>query len=235
MEQARLVRQALARAIDRDEINEVIVGGLGYAVPNPYFDPNNSRWDAKWDYPFDPAEAESLLAQAGYPNGYEQPLYVRPENATSVEVAEAVSGYWRDIGLDVPVISYAYSAFRPSVVGRTQTVPWLSTCDEGTNGVPWDWPKAKVMSSITRGGFGCGQESPEIAQWYLEAAAEPDPLVREQINDEVLDYLQNWALNPGTVAIPILAVINPNAIESWDQHTTIRQTITDWDNIVPAN
>jgi hypothetical protein len=91
------------------------------------------------------------------------------------------------------------------------------------------------MSSITRGGFGCGQESPFLAEKYLEAAAEPDPLLREQMNDEVLDYLQHWALHPGTVAIPILAVINPNAIESWEQHTTIRQVITDWDKIVPAN
>ena len=45
MEQARLVRQALARAVDRDAIVEHVLGGVGEPVHVTYFSINNANWD----------------------------------------------------------------------------------------------------------------------------------------------------------------------------------------------
>ena len=67
-EQARLVRQALALSIDRELINEAVIGGVGWPVEIPYFDINNPSWDdERWGVGYDPAMAEALLDQAGYP------------------------------------------------------------------------------------------------------------------------------------------------------------------------
>ena len=63
------VRQAIAMAIDKERIIKVATGGLaqptGVVFPPglPCYDANQPTW------PFDPARAKELLAQAGYPNG----------------------------------------------------------------------------------------------------------------------------------------------------------------------
>jgi len=45
MEQARLVRLALSTAIDRDGINEVLLGGLGLPIYSEYMGPEFPGWD----------------------------------------------------------------------------------------------------------------------------------------------------------------------------------------------
>ncbi|MCI0440570.1 MAG: ABC transporter substrate-binding protein, partial [Chloroflexi bacterium] len=136
LEQARLVRQALARSVDRDLINEVLLNGQGWPNYVEYFDITNPRWQAKWEYPFDPDEAESLLDQAGFPRAggsgsrFEMPFYIGPElgggQGIAGEMGDAIAGFWQDIGIDVPVLKYAYASFRPTVVGRQNTTPWLT-------------------------------------------------------------------------------------------------------------
>ena len=66
-EKGRLVRQALNKAINRDEINEFIFKGSGapYRVVDyhPTMPGRNPEWDERWEeeYGFDPDKARELL------------------------------------------------------------------------------------------------------------------------------------------------------------------------------
>jgi peptide/nickel transport system substrate-binding protein len=66
------VRQAMRYAINAEEINEIVQRGKGevatQALPkdSPGYDPSIA--DA---YPHDPEKAKALLAEAGYPDGFE--------------------------------------------------------------------------------------------------------------------------------------------------------------------
>ena len=91
-EEGVLVRNALARAIDRERINQDLLHGLGYPVHLNQFSPNNPNWQSKWEYEYDPTMAQELLAQAGYPNGFEMPLYA-PNPGGYQELADAIAGY----------------------------------------------------------------------------------------------------------------------------------------------
>ena len=99
----RRVRQALYQAIDMEAIRRVTMRGL--AVPSGsmiapqvqgYFDEFAKR------SPFDPAAAKKLLADAGYPNGFEVTLdcpnnrYINDE-----EICQAVTAMWAKIGMNV--------------------------------------------------------------------------------------------------------------------------------------
>lgn len=64
MEQARLVRQALARSVDREAIVEHVLGGVGQPVHVTYFSTFNPNWESQYEYPYDPAEAGRMLDQA---------------------------------------------------------------------------------------------------------------------------------------------------------------------------
>lgn len=64
------VRHALNYAVDKEAINKNLLGGAWtlntqFAVPGAFgYDPNLKPW------PYDPAKAKALLAEAGYPNGF---------------------------------------------------------------------------------------------------------------------------------------------------------------------
>lgn len=67
-------RQAMAYAIDKD----AIVKGLLHGVPTDYprLMPDEVGYDPNlMDYKYDPAKARRLAADAGYPNGFNMPLY----------------------------------------------------------------------------------------------------------------------------------------------------------------
>jgi ABC-type transport system substrate-binding protein len=227
MEQARLVRQALARSVDREAIVEHVLGGVGNPVHVTYFSTFNPNWDSQYEYPYDPATANRMLDQAGYPANddgvrFEMPLFVGPElgggEGPAGEIGDAIAGFWEDVGIRVKVLKYAYGVFRPGLVSRSTVVPMLTSCDDGQEAYPFDWPKGLVQTTLTRGGFSCGFESPEILAWYLAASSEPDRSERIRINKEYLAYMHNWALFPGFVTVPVAYFANPNYIAEWPMH-----------------
>lgn len=226
MEQARLVRQALARAVDREAIVEHVLGGVGEPVHVTYFSTNNPNWDSSWEYPYDVDEANSLLDQAGYPANdgvrFEIPLFVGPElgggEGPAGEIGDAIAGFWEDVGINVKVLKYAYGVFRPGLVSRSTVVPMLTSCDDGKESYPFDWPKGLVQTTLTRGGFSCGFESPQILEWYQAVASEPDRAERIRINKEYAAYMHNWALFPGYVTVPQAYYANPNYIADWQMN-----------------
>lgn len=232
MEQARLVRRALAIAIDREQVNETLIGGLGNVVHVEYFSTSSPNWDSKWEYPFDPQEAANIISglDADYQKGsadkdalngnaFEVSVYAGPElgggQAVTGEVADAVAGFWAQIGLTTFTLKNSYQTFRPTVVGRTNTHPWITSCDKGRESNPWHFPKGLVQTTLTRGGFGCGFESPEILDFYNRMATAPDQATATQAANEYLDYVYFWNLQPGVVAVPNDIFFNPDKIAAW--------------------
>ncbi|MEX0763092.1 MAG: ABC transporter substrate-binding protein [Dehalococcoidia bacterium] len=227
MERARLVRTALAMSVDRDAIIEHVMGGIGTPVHVEYFSTQNPNWDPQYEYPFDEEGAEALLDEAGYPRGsgdirFEIPLFIGPElgggEGPAGEIGDAIGGFWDNLGVRTQVLKYAYAVYRPGLVGRTSVTPLLTSCDDGKESYPWDWPKGLVMTTLTRGGFACGNESPEILEWYRAAASEPDVQARIDINNELLEYMHHWAIAPGYVSVPQAYFANPNSISEWPMH-----------------
>lgn len=91
------VRQAINHAIDRESIVKYLVKGLAdvlYTACNPkqFGCPKDVK-----TYPYDPAKAKALLAEAGYPDGFEIQLWAAREKP----VVEAIAGQLGEIGVKV--------------------------------------------------------------------------------------------------------------------------------------
>ncbi|WP_433676939.1 ABC transporter substrate-binding protein [Microbacterium gorillae] len=71
------VRQALNYAIDRDQVLATVVHGYG-TVTTQIFSPEDPGYVAELDaaYNYDPARAKELLAEAGYPDGFDVTMIV---------------------------------------------------------------------------------------------------------------------------------------------------------------
>ena len=123
--QDKRVREALNLAIDRPEVAQAIFGG--YAEPAAV--PMGLSWSFKdigfkvtpdMTYPFDPARAKKLLADAGPPNGFALDVYAfqLPGLPEGKAFAEAIAGYWEKIGVKPKLIPVDYPAFRKLWVDR---------------------------------------------------------------------------------------------------------------------
>ena len=235
LEQARNIRTALAWAIDREAVNEKLLAGTGDIVHVEYFHAGHANWNSKWEYGYDPdksfeiikaqtvdwnkgqaSAADSILGE----HAFEVSVYAGPElgGGASItgEVADAVAGYWADIGLKTFTLKFSYATFRPTVVGRSNTHPWITSCDKGKASHPWHFPKGLVQTSLTRGGFSCGFESPEILGFYTRMAEAKDTAAATTAANEYLDYVYHQALQPGVVGVPDAYYFNNNKVSSFE-------------------
>lgn len=100
-----LVRQAVNLAIDRQQINEVVLAGKGEVATQP-FPPSSpvSVPGLVGSNHYDPALARRLLAQAGYPHGFSFTLVI-PGGGISLEeeLATLVQADLADVGITVHV------------------------------------------------------------------------------------------------------------------------------------
>ena len=215
LEQARLVRQALARAIDRDLLNSALVENAGWPYYIYGFSSASPYWQTKWEYPYDPVFARQLLEEAGYPDGFEMPFFIRI-GAGDEEIGEAVAGMWEDIGVTVQSWKANYSTYRPTIIGRTTTTPWIHSAGGGGPQTPFYQPLVgPYVSSVGIGGYNHGIESRRIGELYIQMAKEFDIPTRVEIKSQIADYLHYEALVIGTLAVPNNITYNPNSFAAW--------------------
>ena len=165
---------------------------------------------------------------------FEVSVYAGPElgGGASVtgQVADAVAGYWADIGLSTFSLKFTYVTFRPTVVNRANVHPWITSCDKGRESNPWHFPKGLVQTSLTRGGFACGFESPKILELYQGMATAADTAEATDFANRYLQYVYYWNLQPGVVAVPQDWFWNRNKIAAWPQDRAAASGINNlWD------
>ena len=111
------VRKAMAHAIDREAIAEALTNGSARATwqmwsrASPFYVPELEN-----AYPYDPAKAKALLAEAGYKDGIDLTDLVL-NNSEYRQMAEALQANFADVGirmkLDVVDVSQFTQFYRP--------------------------------------------------------------------------------------------------------------------------
>jgi peptide/nickel transport system substrate-binding protein len=117
--QDRRVRQAINYAIDKQAIIKNTLNGFGKplatsVIPEAFgYNP-----DIK-PYPYDPGKAKQLLAEAGYPNGFEVGFdTTNGRYPQDKEIAEVVAGQLAKVGIKVNVQAFEWGAFYDGVKAK---------------------------------------------------------------------------------------------------------------------
>jgi len=116
------VRKAIMHAIDRQSMVRSIVGEGSRVLNVPCFPSQFGCSDeAAPRYAYDPAKSKQLLAEAGYPNGFDVDLNGYRER----DQVEAIIGYLRAVGIRANLHYLQYAAHRDAVrAGKAPLAIW---------------------------------------------------------------------------------------------------------------
>jgi peptide/nickel transport system substrate-binding protein len=123
------VRQALNYAVNKEAIVRDVLKGTGAASAGPVLP---GTWGAEptlKPFPYDPARAKKLLAEAGYPNGFATTLWV-PESGSGMQSPVAMStviqSNLRAVGVNVTLQTMEWGAFLAKLRSKEQELFALS-------------------------------------------------------------------------------------------------------------
>jgi peptide/nickel transport system substrate-binding protein len=116
------VRRALNHAVDRAAINEAVYGGLGAVAVGPISRPTRMSFPVQPPYPYDPALARRMLAEAGHPRGFEV-TFATPNGRypKDREIAEIVAAQLAEVGVRTRLVALEWATFTTHMRAERQT------------------------------------------------------------------------------------------------------------------
>ncbi|SKC79019.1 ABC transporter substrate-binding protein [Maledivibacter halophilus] len=108
-----LVRQAVAYALDKESILIAGRDGLGYIADIQAPDYMFGYTDKVKSYPYDPEKAKELLAQAGYPDGFDCNISVN--SGYREKEAQVIQAGLAEVGINVTIDVYEWGALLDSL------------------------------------------------------------------------------------------------------------------------
>jgi len=192
------VRQAINYAINKKSIVDDIYKRTAIVAKNgmpPFMLGYNDEIE---DYPYDPQKAKKLLAEAGYPDGFEVTLYVMPVSRPYMfdppKIGEAIQGYLAAVGITVRIYQVDWGTYlQETEAGKHQMclLGWT-----GDNGDPDNFMNvlygANACSIGTAGNYGFYND--EKAQDLLSKALQTyDEAKRAEYYQKVQEMIHEAA------------------------------------------
>lgn len=99
----KLVRQAMAHAIDRRAVIDLVMSGYGTVIGSHWGTATPYYKDLTGLFPHDPERGKALLAEAGYPNGFEATIKLPAIYAYAQRAGEVIADMLGRIGIKLKI------------------------------------------------------------------------------------------------------------------------------------
>jgi len=176
-------------AIDKVSIIDNLLSGWGEQTTT-LLTSQDFGFDSEVDpYPYDPDRARQLLADAGYPDGFEITMdMVNGLFINDTNVAQAIAGFLDDVGITVTLNVLEFGAFNGAIFSHQSSPMYF---------VSWGNPvfdPAFIFDFITRtGGLLRTIENPEIDDLLNRASSTTDQDLRSDLYNQVMPLVNEAA------------------------------------------
>lgn len=181
------VRRALDMAIDKPAIIRAVYAGKATIATNP-MPPMQWSYNPKLkDAPYDPAKAKALLAQAGFPNGFDLTLWAmpvqRPYNPNAQLMAQLIQQDRAKIGVRAKIVSYEWGEYnrRAKTNGEHDAILYGWS---GDNGDPDNWLGTLLGCDAVHGSNMSKWCDPTFDALIVKARSEPDTAARTALYEQ---------------------------------------------------
>jgi peptide/nickel transport system substrate-binding protein len=177
------VRRAVNHAINKGAISKNLVGGDSRSVYSACFPTQFGCTEDVMKYDYDPEKAKKLLAEAGYPNGFETIFY----GYRNRPYAEAMVGDLAAVGIKAKLMMMKYAALREKHrAGKVQF-----------NFQTWGSYSINDVSASVSYFFEFSDDDmardPQVRDWLLEADTSIDSEKRKMLYKKALQRIAEQA------------------------------------------
>ena len=182
------VRQALNYGVDVNAIVKSLYFGYGTRLAT-VVDKGALGYDPSVQpYPFDPGKARALLAEAGFPNGFETEFdSFTGSIADHSKPAEAIVGFLQKIGVKAKQNVFEFAAFGPRRVQNTTAPLFIYSIGNAYLEPSW------VLRWMTQGGLGMHYKNAKLDEMLTRIEATDDPRKRAPQYGDVQKLIKDEA------------------------------------------
>ena len=236
----KLIRQAMNKAINRQEMMDFVLRGEGEPMYNTALNPSLLGWNPKWEedfeglYGYDPDAARDLMAQAGY--SPENPMeftiynYVSSDEPETPVMVEALINYFQPIGVKVTLLDNDWGTVRGFARSKSSEIK------RGGYGNVITVRSAASRLQAWAIGNTPNYQTERILERYNEFA-ELDSFDEEKIGELIQDFGDDKYYNFGDIPFfffRLTVMFNPEVVESWTFPGTSGSKTSHWDLIKAA-
>jgi peptide/nickel transport system substrate-binding protein len=216
------VRQAASLAINRDALTRDILKNTALAATQLEGPGGVAHDDSLPGWPYDPAKAKQLLADAGYPNGFDT-VFALPSAGSgmldAVSIAEYLQKNWADVGIRVSLETQEWTSYVPYFFKGIPADKGMYAMANVT-GDGQDMEKLNSKDFEPPNGFNVGwYENPRVEQMLVDARATPDPAaaaktyqqIEKILNDDVARLYILHSEQPKAFNKKVRGFVNPHS------------------------
>jgi peptide/nickel transport system substrate-binding protein len=225
------VRQALSMAINKPGLVDAFYAGMAKpavnALPPSVWGHNNDIEDYKYDL----EKAKKLLAEAGYPNGFETEFWAmpvsRPYMPQPQKIAESIQADFAKIGVKTKIVSMEWATYLDKLKNGEHTMALFGW--SGDNGDPdnflyvlldKDNAKKPIAQNVAF------YKNDKVHELLIKAQTTPDQKVREELYKQAQQIIHDDApIVPLVHSIPVGASLS--TVKGYVPHATAIEKLHD--------
>jgi peptide/nickel transport system substrate-binding protein len=206
----RLVRQAMALAIDRKALVDLAMSGFGtpigshWSPSTPYYEDLTGR------FAYNPAKAKELLAQAGYPDGFEATIKLPAIYSYSRRAGEVIADMLAKVGIHLKIEIVEWGQWIDRIFKNKEYQLTLIGHVE-----PWD------IGIYANPDYYFQYDSKEFQQAYHRALTAAGEAQKAKWFGRCQEIIAEDAVNGFLFSAPSLAVMKAKVMGWWENYPTI--------------
>ncbi len=191
------VRQAINYAIDNQAIVEQVMQGAGRPSDSPVA-PGTLGYSAQEVYDYQPERAKELLAEAGYPDGFEITFH-HPVGRYMMDetIAQAIQSQLSEVGIDARLETLEWATYL-EFTGKNKEesehemylLGWGNMTGDSDNGL---YPLFHSTQNVPFGSDRSYFENDEVDKFLDEARMAPDVTERENLYAQAIEIIWDEA------------------------------------------
>ncbi len=206
----RLVRQAMAHAIDRQTVVDLVMFGYGTPIGSHWSPRTPYYKDLTGRFPYDPERARALLAQAGYPDGFAATIKLPAIYSYSRRAGEVIADMFAKVGIDLTIEIVEWGQWLDRILAKKEYQLTMIGHVEA-----WD------IGIYANPDYYFQYDSQPFREAYANALQAPNEAEKAKWFGRCQEIVADDAVNGFLFSAPSLPVMNARVMGWWENYPTV--------------
>jgi peptide/nickel transport system substrate-binding protein len=212
----KLVRQAVAYAIDRQAVVDLVMFGYGTPIGSHWSPSTPYYVDLTGKFAYNPEKAKELLAQAGYPNGFEATIKLPAIYSYSKRAGEVIADQLGQVGIKLKIEIVEWGQWIERIFKKKEFQLTMIGHVEA-----WD------IGIYANPNYYFQYDSQEFRDAYAMALKAPNEEEKAKWFGRCQEIIAEDAVNGYLFSAPSLVVLKTAVMNWWENYPTIALDATE--------